>query len=537
MSASLAYATLSQENPSFKPSRIQQLSDLYVGGYQILENAGEYIHQLQSEHPVRYKERLKSTAFVGYMAQIVDSLTGGTFSDPLQVSHVEGTPEPDFWEDFGENADLRGASVEDVCRQALTDALIYGRTFIACDFPTLDGIVTTRAEEDASGASRAYVVPVEPAQLIDWEYSEKFTKRLDVGDGHVDIELGELDLAVIRRTEMRRGSPAASRGIVRETFKVWEMDPSGFAKWSLYAIEYKQDRPPSPKDLVPLVEEGLTSFQRIPLVELALPVGLWVGNKIGPMNLEHWQRRGLLNSSENRGLLSIPVCKLGPEISEPMSALPSDVQSDPNRGETLASQLGRRGYVVIGAGDDIYFAEPTGAAHEGAATRLDKLVDEMFRVTHLMASSVSSTANAVGRSGASKAEDRNATVLVWKTLGAIVRDFAVRMYHTISQARGEAVEFGASGCSNFDLYDRAEVVDEAKSISSVGINSETFRKEYEKQVAQRLLPDMAPSVKADVIAEIDASEAPLPVEQAQAMRDTIPAPPDHQEEPSAPKAN
>lgn len=530
--SALSYATLAQTHPDYNAARIKELDDLYVGGWQILDAARTYIKPLQGEHPARYAERVNGTAFIGYMAQIVDSISGGTFSDPLTVTPDAGSDS--YWSDFLANADLQGTPIDMVCRKALTRALLHGRAVVACDFPATSNEAASRAEEDAFGASRAYVLDVEPCELIDWEYSSRITRSVGAGAQRVDIQFGELSFAVIRKRETRRTSAAASRGTVVETFKVWRIDDAGLVVWDLYAISYEASKPPRANDPVPLVSSGVTSFKSIPLVELVLPAGLWIGNKIGPMNLEHWSRRGLLNASENRGLLSVPVCKLGPEVTEAHSSLPSEVQSDPGRGYTLVQQLNDRGYICIGAGDDLYFAEPDGKAQAGAASRIKDLVDEMFRVTHLMASSVSSTANGVARSGASKAEDRHATVIVLKTLGAIVKDFADRMLKVIAKARGEMPQWSISGCTSFDIYDRAEVVAEAQSLAAVEIESETFRKTYQKQLAARLLPDIGEATQQAIAEEIDASEEDDAEEDAaESPRDTMPAPPMPEDEADA----
>ena len=251
---------------------------------------------------------------------------------------------------------------------------------------------------------------------------------------------------------------------------------------------------------MPRVGAGKTTFREIPILELAVPPGLWVGNKIGVLAREHFQRRSALNAAENKSLFAIPWVKLGPEVTAPGSAMPSEVQQNPSRGRDPRGEFNRRGYVVLGKDDDIGFAEPLGSAYELVDKQLDKLVDEMFRVVHQMASSISATKQALARAAASKAEDRRATEIVLAAYGALVRDFAKRIYDCLSAARGEKVVWTAHGLDKFELEDRDGILKEALSLDAIAIPSATFRKTYKTKIALALVGNVPPETQ-DVIRE------------------------------------
>jgi hypothetical protein len=225
-----------------------------------------------------------------------------------------------------------------------------------------------------------------------------------------------------------------------------------------------------------------------------------VGNKLGVLAREHFQRRSALNAAENKSLFAIPYVKLGPEVTAPGAAMPAEVQQNPSRGRDPRGEFNRRGYVVLGKDDGIGFAEPAGTAYELVDRQLEKLVDEMFRVVHQMASSVSATKQALARSGASKGEDRRATEIVLGAYGALVRDFAKRIYDCLSAARGEDVVWTTHGLDKFELEDRDGILKEALSLDAIAIPSATFRKSYKTKIALALVGNVPPETQ-DVIRE------------------------------------
>jgi hypothetical protein len=363
---------------------------------------------------------------------------------------------------------------------------VKGRGILACDFPAATAPVVTRADEEAAGLARGYAFPIEVEHLIDWEK-----------DDH-----GRFTWCVLRREVERRSSVFVKRARA-VAYKVWVMGPE-FAEWAIY-----EDSEPDKKDVkgreIPLVAEGKTQFRRIPILELEVPEGLWVGNKIGPLAREHYQRRSLLVSAENHSMVAIPVAKLGPEFGAAGGEMPSEAQQNPHRGDDPVRQFETHGFLKIGAGDSFDFVAPDGGAYQVVDEQLAALVDEMFRVVHQMAASVSSTANAVGRSGDSKAEDRNATEIILTAYGSLVRDFAQTLYETLSEARGEDVEWQPHGLDKFRLTDKAALLEEALALASITIPSKTWRRMKLKELALGMLENVEPAVQAVITAELDSA--------------------------------
>jgi hypothetical protein len=490
----MKYGTLKQRNPAYTAERWEELGDLYVGGYTLVDKASRYMPKFVGESRERYRERLSAASYLAYMGQIADYFVANLFSQELTLTQAAdakdpttpGAPASDdgFWNAFAHDADLRGTSFVKLLRQVLTTALIKGKGLVVVDLPTPAEAAGSLADEEASGATRGYAFEASPEELIDWEPDDR----------------GGFAWAILNRQIIRRASPAASRDRVIEEFKVWTLDGDR-AAWELFrTAPYRANQPPKDEDEVPRAGGGATTFTQIPILELAVPAGLWVGNKLGVLAREHFTRRSALNAAENKSLFAIPYVKLGPEVTAPGAAMPAEVQQNPSRGRDPRGEFNRRGYVVLGKDDAIGFAEPAGSAYELVDKQLEKLVDEMFRVVHQMASSVSATKQALARAAASKAEDRRATEIVLAAYGALVRDFAKRIYDCLSTARGENVVWTAHGLDKFELEDRDGILKEALALDAISIPSTTFKQTYKTKIALALVGNVPPETQ-DVIRE------------------------------------
>ena len=493
----MKYGLLRQRNPTYDARRWEELDDLYVGGYMLLDKAGRYMPRFVGESAERYAERLSAASYINFIGEIADYFVANLFAQELSVTPASDAADPStpgttprddgFYAAFANDADLRGLTFAKLMRAVFTTALVKGKGIVAVDLPRTDEAPVNLAEETALGAARGYAFELPIEQLVDWEYDER----------------GRFEWAILERVIVRRASPMEMRGPLVEEFKVWTLD-GGRARWETFRT------PPHRPGLrigdeveVPRVGGGTTTFSQIPLMEFTMPPGLWVGNKLGCLAREHFQRRSALNAAENKSLFAIPWVKLGPEVSAPGQAMPSEVQQNANRGRDPRGEFNRRGYVVLGSEDDIGFSEPEGKAYALIERQLEKLVDDMFRVVHQMAASVSATTTALGRAAASKAEDRSATEVVLGAYGALVRDFAKRVYECVSSSRGEAVIWTPHGLDKFELEDRDTVLKEALSVDAISIPSATFQKLYKTKLAFALLGNVPPETQQVIQAEIE----------------------------------
>jgi len=500
--ASLPYKILKQRHPDYDAAMLRELDDLYVGGYQLRKNVRKYLPQLEGEHPTRYEERLKTASYINYFAEIVDKFCGDLFAEQpsAHVAPEDGSDEPqpppdrEFYAAFARDADQADHSFANLLEEVTRRALVFRVGILGLDLPSPTGEdVPSRAAEDALGLRRVYALKVLTESLTNWKRDAR----------------GDYDWMVLSTSSLEQTDPT-SPSLCVEEFKIWRRvtadGVSVTVRWEKYSVAHDPNIALKDDDLVPLVASGTVSFERIPVMCFELPPGLWVGNKIGPLALEHFQRRSALVSAQNKNLVSIPVVNLGSEVGEPGGELPSDAQQNPNRGNDPIGAYRRKGWVVLGKDDRLSFAEPSGQTYEVIDKQLESLKDEMHRVVHMMAASVNNSSSALGRSGESKMADVEATAVVLGALGRMVRSFAERVYTLISGARGEKdTRWQVDGLDTFEVDDRAAVLEEALQVDNVGIPSKTFKTEYKKHLASKLLPDVDPQKIEAIGKEIEAA--------------------------------
>lgn len=514
----MLYGLLNSRNPDpeHDPAFLQELQDLYEGGYSILRRASAYLPKLLTEDRARYQERVLISSYISYLGQIVDSYCANLFGQELAVQPAADASDPttpgslpdvDYYTNFSSNADLKGTTFANVMRGAFSTALVKRCSYIAVDFPATGVSPNSLADEDKAGNARGYVFEVPPEQLVDWRYDDVVSKRVPIANakGNVEFEVGKFAWVILKRTRDDRISPTDARGMLVDEFKIWKRDPKTNAViWERYeTAPYDPAKPPQPKDDVPLVDTDTTSFRAIPLVELRIPYGLWVGNKVAPLNKEHYRRRSALLEAMTLSIYEIPVAFLGSEAPKNDGSFPAERAQDPNRADDMMRDLRAQGIKVLGADDKFMYAGPSGVSFDLANKQLGELVDEMHRTAHQMAASVSSTASAVGRSGASKQEDRNVTTVILGAFGAVVRDFAQRIYGAISDARSEDVVWSALGLDKFESYDRADLLAEALQLDAISIPSRTWKVAMKTQAALKLVPNLPAETQQTIQREID----------------------------------
>lgn len=499
---SLQYGDLCQcsdEYEELAPVR-EAIDDFYRGGYVLAKKATKYVPRLFGENAKRHAERIKSGAYLNYFAQITDYFASALFTQELAVREASDAADPtsmggevddeDVYTQFAKNADGNGHTLNETMEAMVITALKQRSAWVHVEMPASVPVLS-KADEEALGLGVPYLFEVPHEQIIDWDYDDD----------------GELVYAVCHQKKKLKGPPGSRRGNIRETFEVWRRDMLEGGKpsvsWARYAIEYEPNKKPVATTPCGLEEEGETSFSRIPLLEMCVPDGLWMGNTLCPLAREHYQRRTTLNSAENRSMVAIPVVKLGSEIGTTNNPV-GEAQQDEHRGQDPVATFMARGFEVIGKDDSMEFVEPTGSAYAHVAQRIDSLKDEMFRIAHQMAASVPMhKAGAMQRSGESKKEDRRAEALVLAEIGRIVRNFAIRIYETISEARGEDVEWVPHGLDTYEMEDREQILEESIQLQAVDIPSPTFRKEHAKRVARKLVPNMPPATIAKIDIEIE----------------------------------
>jgi hypothetical protein len=358
-----------------------------------------------------------------------------------------------FYNLLADDCDLKGTSLSEFFRQQFVQALVCGSSYVAVDFPRGNGAALTRAEEDASGRSRAYLVDYSPEEVINWNYDET----------------GGLEWVVIRTSCLQQSKVTDAK---------WERE----TRWIYYDREnFRMFRKAGDGAPVEAIDEGrhaLASLQRVPIFRMKVSDGLWLMNKAALLQQEHFNKSNALAWALTMGLFAMPV-----------------VYSD---GE-WKQVIGESYYLKLGKEDRFGWTEPEGKVYQIAADNLVRLKDEIYRVCYLMSQAGAADFR---QSGLSKQRDFSITNEVLRGYGDAVKDTMKQVLWAIAAARQDGMAIDVSGLDEFDIGDFSTELDDAKKLLEMGIESETLKRQVFKKLAFKYLCDVRQEIKNQVAAEI-----------------------------------
>jgi hypothetical protein len=434
--------------------------DLYAGGEQFKSRASEYLVRRQKEPGEVHAERVNRAFYENYIGSIIDWYAATLFRREPVLTFEEGSEASRrFFGMFAEDCDLKGTALTDFFRRQLVESLVHGRSYILVDFPRIKTPVTNRAEEDARGISRAYLVDFTADDLINWSYDDQ---------GHLEW--------IVLRTSLLRQARLDSRGPVRET------------RWSYYDKQtfrtYRQVEEGNDKTDITLIDEGhhgLGRINTVPLFELRVSEGLWLMNKAALLQLEHFNKSNALSWALTMGLFAMPVVY----SERPWSQI-----------------VGESYYIQLGPQDRFGWTEPEGHVYQIAADNLTRLKEEIYRVCYLLMQG-GSLPGGIPQSGLSKQRDFAITQEVLRAYGDAVKDAMKRVLRTVAAARDDGVIIDVSGLDEFDIGDFTSELSDARELLSLDLGSVTFKRAVYKKLAFKYLCDVRQEVKDRIGREID----------------------------------
>lgn len=451
--------TINREHPEYiaRKAMWKQYRDLYAGGEQLRANASDYLVRRHKEPGPVYQERLGRVFYENYVGSIIDWYAATLIRrEPVVLFEGADTAAKDFYNLLSEDCDLKGTRLSEYFRQRFVQTLVYGSSYIVVDFPRMNGSALTRAEEDASGRSRAYLVDYSPDEVINWNYDPT----------------GGLDWIVIRTSCLQQSKVTDAK---------WERE----TRWIYYDREtFQVYRKVGESSAIELWDEGrhsMASLRRVPVFQMKVSDGLWLMNKAALLQLEHFNKSNALSWALTMGLFATPVVY-------------SDKQWNQIVGESY--------YIQLGQADRFGWTEPEGKVYQIAADNLVRLKDEVYRVCYLMNQAGTPSTDA-RISGLSKQRDFSVTQEVLRSYGDTLKDTLKQVLWAIAAARQDDISIEVSGLDEFDINDFGNELDDAKKLLDLGIGSETLKRQVFKNLAFKYLCDARQEIKNQVAEEID----------------------------------
>lgn len=451
-------ANINVEHPEYKARKLmwRQYRDLYAGGQQLRARAGEYLARRHREPAEVYSERLSRVFYENYIGSIIDWYSATLMRrEPAVMLDGPDSGAKTFYNSLTDDCDLKGTSLSEFFRQRFVETLVCGSSYVVVDFPRTTAPARTRAEEDQTGQSRAYLTNYGPDEVINWNYDHS----------------GGLEWAVIRTSCLQQADPAGGN---------WSTE----TRWIYYDHEnfrlYRQTGESAPIELLDQGRHGLAALHRTPVFRVKVSEGMWLMNKSALLQLEHFNKSNALSWALAMGLFATPV-----------------IYSD----REWTQIVGESYYIQLGPEDRFGWTEPEGKVYQIAADNLDKLKDEIYRVCYLMSQAGgSSSARA---SALSKQLDFNTTEEVLRAYGAAVKETIRQVLRAVADAREDGISIDVAGLDEFDIQDFGAELDDAKKLLGLGIASPTLARQVFKRLALKYLNDARQEVKNQVAGEID----------------------------------
>jgi hypothetical protein len=206
-------------------------------------------------------------------------------------------------------------------------------------------------------------------------------------------------------------------------------------------------------------------------------------NKAALLQLEHFNKSNALSWALTMGLFASPV-----------------IYSDREWNQIVGDSY----FIQLAPGDRFGWTEPEGKVYQIAADNLVQLKDEIYRVCYLLTHAAGSESSSQHQSGTSKQRDFSITQEVLRAYGDAVKETMKQVLRAIAAARQDNISIDVSGLDEFDIADFSNELDDAKKLLTLGIESETLKKQVFKKLAFKFLSDVRQEIKTQIAQEIEA---------------------------------
>lgn len=495
---------LYSENNCYNPLLNKKLNLLYKGGFRIQDNAELFLNRLPGlETPQAFDERKKCVSYIPYLSEFCTQFSATLFSEPLEVKtpadgpdgDTTGTAMPDdFYKEFIMNCDRKGTSIHQFMQDCLNKSLYELCVYVGLDFPKAEDQPTNLLEEEAMGLSQGYAYTIPYENVIDW--------KKDVMTGkYLWIKIWE---------ECFPDDDPTSPPSHYYQFKFWTLK-DGKGAWECWQTEVMPlNKCYTQMTVYTKKESGVVSFPQIPIWDLNIPEGYNVGAQIGPICVEHYQRRSFMVANANKTCVSVGFITLGPEISAPGDSIPADIDV-PYTAPDMRKRLESDGWVVGRTtekwSDKLEIVEAKGESHKFISDELRHLVESMMQTLRQMNMTASANTKSVGRSAASKQVDQHGTSMLLSVYERFIKDFVKDYFTCLAIGRGDVIKWSVEGLSVAEpVLEREKMITE---VTTLGLDvlkfPPIFKNKYLFSTAMKLLDgNMSDNEKLELQEDLEA---------------------------------
>ncbi len=376
-------------------------------------------------------------------------------------------------------------------RDRFVDALVSRRAYWRVEFPdkaaeTDAAVIDSRADYEATGVGVACLVPVPTANIVHWKRDEKGAFVWVVEYTKAE-ELAEFDADAAQTTE---------------TWTLWRADGE-HKRWQ---TTYAADKLPKLTTDIPEIDAPYDPTGTIPIVELELPVELWVLNLLADAQLELFRKRNALSFAMDRTCYAMAVLTA--------------------KGNKPIGKMGAGRWLRLQPEETLSWPSPPSTPFDVIGAYCATLKDELHRVASQMAQGVDNNAAAIGRSAESKATDNSATEIVLEAFGSYVREAIEQTFDLIALGRQEPDGFDVDvqGCDHYHVADLDTLTENAVAGELLKIPSVTLKTEVFKRIARGFLPGADEKTLTAIDGEITTGVASADAEPPPNQPNTQPCP-------------
>lgn len=477
---------------------------LFEGGFQMNEPeiAKLFCPQMKSEEDSSiYKERVASASYVPTFGKLITGLISNLFSEDLAVMEAVDHDDPetagseftpllrDYYKLFEVDCDGAGSNLHNFFRDRTTKALTHSFTYFGVDYPK--GEADNLLDQERQGLDKPRLYKIAADAIFDWKMQEEKPHEYEW-----------LKLVYCQPVQATPFDPPMHQFFV----KCWSLR-DGIAVYECFQSEpLPLGKQPKDKDLLKKIDEGETSFKRIPIFCFKLDDGVSVGAKLAPMAAEHFNRTTIENHSTNKACLTIPVVYRG-EMLPDGGGLPDPIAADMRRGQHPRGKVNNKGVVELGSHtqDRFEIVEAKGGALNFIHKQNEDLDEKMHSVVHQMGQSLKQARSKSGKSAMSKQEDRRSTEMLLTAISDEVHNIVKRVMYCISESRGEDIVWEVKGLSAIQQEEREDLIMEAQLLMTMNFPSLTQQKEHYYRVGSRLIEGVGEETMRTIRMELEES--------------------------------